>query len=108
VATVATLVFFLEYNTTKVNTLSYTLYHIDIIITEGGREPWRLTFFFLRKPWRLTCVYGEAQLPERHKTWDILKFIKSSSPLPWLCIGDFNKALHMGTYGYLRTKQCSN
>lgn len=95
-ATVATLVF-LKYNTTKVNTLSYTLYHIDIIITEGGREPWRLT-----------CVYGEAQLPERHKTWDILKFIKSSSPLPWLCIGDFNKVLHMGTYGYLRTKQCSN
>ena len=42
----------------------------------------------------MTCVFGEAQTAERHKTWDMLKFIKSSSPLPWACIGDFNEVLH--------------
>jgi G:T-mismatch repair DNA endonuclease (very short patch repair protein) len=45
------------------------------------------------KPWPLTCVYGEAQIREHHKTWDTLKFIKSSSDLQWMCIGDFNKVL---------------
>lgn len=25
---------------------------------------------------------------------DALKFIKSSSSLPWMCIGDFNEVLH--------------
>ena len=40
------------------------------------------------------CVYGEAQTPERHKTWESLKYIKASSPLPWMCIGDFNEVLH--------------
>lgn len=55
---------------------------VDTIITESGGEPWRLT-----------CVYGEAQFPERHKTWEMLKFIKASSHLPWMCIGDFNEVL---------------
>ena len=42
----------------------------------------------------MTCVYGEAQALERHKTWDLLKFIKASSHLPWVCIGAFNEVLH--------------
>ena len=33
-------------------------------------------------------------MSERFKTWDVLKFIRSSSPLPWVCIGDFNEVLH--------------
>jgi hypothetical protein len=39
-------------------------------------------------------VYSEAQVAERYKTWDLLMFIRASSPLPWLCIGDFNEVLH--------------
>jgi len=53
------------------------------VVTESGGEPWRLT-----------CVYGEAQALERHETWDLLKFIKASSHLPWVCIGAFNEVLH--------------
>ena len=70
-------------NKTRVEILPYSQYHIDAIVTEYGKEPWRLT-----------CVYGEAQTTERHKTWDMLKFIKASSHLPWVCIGDFNEVLH--------------
>ena len=32
-------------------------------------------------------------MAERHKTWDMLKFIKASSHLPWVCMGDFNEVL---------------
>ena len=77
-------------NNTRVEWLPYSQYHIDTIITESESEPWHLT-----------CVYGEAQVLERHKTWKMLKFIKASSHLPWLCIGDFNEVLleseHEGT-----------
>ena len=38
-------------------------------------------------------MYGEARTSERYKTWDLLKFIKSWSPLPWVCISDFNEVL---------------
>jgi endonuclease/exonuclease/phosphatase family metal-dependent hydrolase len=69
-------------NSIKLDILSYSQYHIDAVVTPS-----------LEEPWRLTCVYGEAQASERHKTWDMLKFIKASSPLPWLCIGDFNEVL---------------
>jgi exonuclease III len=68
---------------TRVDILPYSQYHIDAIVTQHGKEPWRLT-----------CVYGEAQTAERHKTWHMLKFIKASSHLPWVCIGDFNEVLH--------------
>ena len=67
----------------KLDILPYSQYHIDVVVYPMDAEPWRLT-----------CVYGEAQVNERHKTWDMLKFIKASSPLPWLCIGDFNEVLH--------------
>jgi hypothetical protein len=44
--------------------------------------------------WRLTTMCGEAQTSERFKTWDMLKFIKASTSLPWVCVGDFNEVLH--------------
>ena len=71
----------------RVKLLPYSQYHIDVIPTERDREPWRLI-----------CVYGEEQLSERHKTWSLLKFIKSSSPLPWVCIGDFNEVLYQSEH----------
>jgi hypothetical protein len=70
-------------NAIKVEILPYYQYHIDTIISSIDMAPWRLT-----------CVYGEAQVSERYKTWDMLKFIKSSTNLPWMCIGDFNEVLH--------------
>jgi hypothetical protein len=70
-------------NEIKIEVLPYSQYHLDVIVSEQGQENWRLT-----------VVYGEAQVSERHKTWDMLKFIRSSNDLPWLCIGDFNEVLH--------------
>jgi exonuclease III len=70
-------------NEIKLDILPYSHYHIDAVSTERDNEPWRLT-----------CVYGEAQTSERHKTWEMLRFIKCASPLSWMCIGDFNEVLH--------------
>jgi hypothetical protein len=69
-------------NETNIEILSYSQYHIDVRVMERGSEPWRLT-----------CVYGEAQVAKCFKTRDMLKFIKSANPLPWMCIGDFNEVL---------------
>jgi hypothetical protein len=70
-------------NEIKIEVLPYSQYHIDTIVTEQGQEPWRLT-----------AIYGEAQVQERHKTWDMSKFIRSANDFPWLCIGDFSEVLH--------------
>lgn len=45
--------------------------------------------------WRLTCVYGEAQVPERYKTWDTLRDLASTTQSPWVVMGDFNEVLHI-------------
>jgi len=45
---------------------------VEMIITESGEEPWRLT-----------CIYGEAQMGERHKTWDMIISIMAMSQLLW-------------------------
>jgi hypothetical protein len=70
-------------NEIKIVILPYSQYHLDAIVSSVDMQPWRLT-----------CVYGEARTNERYKTWDMLKFVKSTSALPWLCIRDFNEVLH--------------
>jgi exonuclease III len=49
----------------KIEILPYSQYHIDAIVSSSFMDPWRLT-----------CVYGEAQVNKRHKTWDLLKFLR--------------------------------
>lgn len=44
--------------------------------------------------WRFTGFYGESKRELRHRSWDLLKLLKSRSNLPWLCVGDFNEVLH--------------
>ena len=70
-------------NDINIEILPYSQYHLDAVVSSSSFEPWRLT-----------CVYGEARANFRHPTWDMLKFIRSSVDLPWLCIGDFNEVLH--------------
>lgn len=62
--------------------IHYSQYHIDMIVKKNGEEPWRLT-----------NIYGEATVSERQKTWDLLRFLRSESELPWVCIGDYNEVL---------------
>jgi hypothetical protein len=70
-------------NEIKIEILPYSQYHLDAVVSSINMEPWRLT-----------CVYGEACVSERHKTWDMLKYIRSFSALSWLCIRDFNEVMH--------------
>ena len=44
---------------------------------------------------------------ERHKTWDMLKFIRSSSPLLWVCIRDFNEILHRSEHVRVQERSAS-
>jgi exonuclease III len=62
----------------------YSQYHIDMEICDNSKGPWRLTF-----------IYGEVNRAEREKTWNLLKFIKSHSYLPWIYMGDFNEILQL-------------
>ena len=42
---------------------------------------------------RVTFVYGEAQVSERYKNWDMLRGIVGANDLPWVVMGDFNEVL---------------
>jgi hypothetical protein len=69
-------------NDIQVEVFRFSCYHINSRVTGLGNDTWRLT-----------CVYGEAQVSERYKTWDTMKNIRDENNLPWLCIGDFNEVL---------------
>ncbi|KAM0846534.1 hypothetical protein ACQ4PT_055614 [Festuca glaucescens] len=45
------------------------------------------------KSWRFSGVYGEPRTDMRHKTWEVLRYLKFQDDLPWICAGDFNEAL---------------
>ena len=61
---------------------TFSQYHIDSVVKEPGKNPWRLS-----------CFYGAANRSLRFRTWDTMKFLRGESTLPWLCIGDFNEIL---------------
>ena len=67
--------------------VDHSRYYIDVVITELGAEPWRLS-----------CIYGEAQVAERHKTWGALRSLALQSSLPWVVAGDFNEVLFHSEY----------
>jgi hypothetical protein len=61
---------------------NFSKYHIDMVVEEQGKDPWRLTVW-----------YGEANRSLRYKTWDMMRYLKADSDLPCCCIGDFNEVL---------------
>ena len=61
----------------------YSKYHINVVIDDLAQIKTRVTF-----------VYGEAQVVERYKTWDMLRSIVGANDLPWAVIGDFNEVLY--------------
>ncbi|XP_045088740.1 uncharacterized protein [Aegilops tauschii subsp. strangulata] len=56
---------------------------IDVFVRVAPSEPL----------WRVTFVYGEPRVENRHLMWESLCRLRNMSELPWLVVGDFNKAL---------------
>lgn len=44
--------------------------------------------------WRFTGIYGEPKTELKHRTWTIMRNLKLTRNLPWLCAGDFNEVLY--------------
>lgn len=71
-------------NLVKIEILGYWfIMFIALCVLDPGEEAWRLS-----------CVYREAQMHLRPQNLGCVKRHKTSSTLPWLCIGDFNEVLH--------------
>ncbi|GLT46072.1 hypothetical protein SLA2020_198580 [Shorea laevis] len=66
----------------QIQLLSYSQSHIDMEIRD-------MTDF----SWHLTGFYGHPETGRRHESWALLKSLKSSSTLPWVCLGDFNEIM---------------
>ena len=65
-----------------VTVLSFSLNHIDVIVSsQGGSE------------WRFTGLYGYPEDENKVKTCELLNSLANANRLPWLCGGDFNLML---------------
>ncbi|KAL0455246.1 UNVERIFIED_CONTAM: hypothetical protein Slati_0863800 [Sesamum latifolium] len=68
----------------KVSLQSFSNNHVDVHIEESD----------CNKKWRFTGVYGEPEVKNRKFFfWSLLKSLKAKSPLPWICMGDFNEIM---------------
>jgi hypothetical protein len=56
---------------------------IDVKVKDVNLNSW----------YRITFVYGEPQVESRHLMWETLHHLRLVSPLPWMVLGDFNKAM---------------
>ena len=76
---------------------SYAYDHIDAWIDGGSGIGW----------WHLTGFYGNPETNRRPESWAKLKFLKNSSSLPWLVIGDFNEIIGLSEKegGHTRPKR---
>ena len=62
---------------------SYSKSHIDVVIGHDEED----------RRWKFTSFYGDPKMSKRQRSRELLRNIKSSSTLPWLC-GDFNEILN--------------
>ncbi|XP_059455195.1 uncharacterized protein LOC132185439 [Corylus avellana] len=44
--------------------------------------------------WKLTGFYGHPDSTKRGESWSLLSHLRGFSPVPWLCVGDFNEITH--------------
>ncbi|KAL8155443.1 hypothetical protein AgCh_000728 [Apium graveolens] len=59
--------------------LIFSKHHINVEVNTADNQPWRLTGF-----------YGEPDIAQRRKTWDLLRNSARDSNSPWCIIGDLN------------------
>jgi hypothetical protein len=43
--------------------------------------------------WKFTGFYGHPDPSKHHEAWALLKHLANFTPLPWVCLGYFNKIL---------------
>ncbi|KAM0834300.1 hypothetical protein ACQ4PT_063687 [Festuca glaucescens] len=67
----------------KVDLKSFSSQIMDVLVTQEEGFAWRVTL-----------VYGEPRKELRYQFWDRMRFLRTCQDGPWLCLGDFNEALH--------------
>ncbi|XP_042952137.1 uncharacterized protein LOC122289225 [Carya illinoinensis] len=70
-------------NNLEVQLVSFTRWHISVMIADKRHNT----------PWMLTGFYGHPVTSKRKLSWNLLRELKPSQGIPWLCIGDFNEIL---------------
>ena len=45
--------------------------------------------------WKFTGFYGNLKAGKRGELWDLLRYLYTINPAPWVCIGDFNGILNL-------------
>ena len=75
---------FLWKRAVKVDVLTYSPRHIDVVvIEEQGTRKWRFTGF-----------YGHLETGKREESWKLLESLINRSNLPWICMGDYNEIMY--------------
>lgn len=45
------------------------------------------------EPWKFIGFYGHPEVPKQHEAWALLRYLARLTPIPWVCIGDFNEVV---------------
>ncbi|KAF5450624.1 hypothetical protein F2P56_030956, partial [Juglans regia] len=72
----------------SVTIINNTRWHISALIQEEGSG----------STWQFTGFYGHPDTGKRSSSWQLLKMLKPTSSMAWLCAGDFNEILHQRVY----------
>jgi len=74
---------FLWNSESAVEVYNYSRCHINIVVKDGTNNPL----------WKFTGFYGNPDCARRADSWDLLKFLNTCHPIPWMCAGDFNEVV---------------
>jgi hypothetical protein len=72
---------FLWNSVSNVEVYNYSRRHINVMIKDRENNP----------SWKLTGFYGNPESFRRAESWELLQFLSTCHPTPWLCAGDFNE-----------------
>lgn len=72
-------------NESEVDIRGFSKHHIDAEIRLDADD----------NKWRFTGFYGVPERQRRSESWNLLKYLSTLNPLPWVVMGDFNDMLEI-------------
>jgi hypothetical protein len=65
---------------------NYSCHHINVVVKNS----------LTKSLWKFSGFYGHPDVAKQPQAWVLLRHLATMTPVPWLCLWDFNEIISLG------------